>query len=119
LAVQCLAGIHAAVFFESAVVRSMFCSGVGGVGVFRTQALFIISPFFSTQGMARTDIRAAFPVSPINVAETANASLDMTAAAVEATPLSHPVAPENQGSDVRNQVSGIRYQVSTPQPIRF
>jgi hypothetical protein len=38
-------------------------------------------------GMARTDIRAAFPVFQINAAETTNASLDMTAAVVEAAPL--------------------------------
>jgi hypothetical protein len=87
LAVQRLAGIHAAVFFGPAVVRSMFRSGAGGVGA---PAFFMISPFFSMQDMARTAIhaiRAVFPVLLINVAETANASLDMTAAVVEAAPI--------------------------------
>jgi hypothetical protein len=79
LAVQRLAGIHAAVFFGSAVVCSMFRHGADCVGVRRAQAFFIISLFISIPGSQ--------PVSRINVAETANASLDMTAAAVEATPL--------------------------------
>ena len=84
---QRLAGIHTAVFFGPAVVRSMFRSGAGGVGA---PAFFMISPFFSMQDMAWTAIHAihaVFPVLLINVAETANASLDMTAATVEAAPI--------------------------------